>query len=82
MPIFLIIAADGGLVNGDMMENGNEEETAPKKCDIIIITGKKDNCEAARDALNVSSNLTMTVPFRDFHVFKFRVLETLHCLRF
>jgi len=42
-------------VNGDIASDaGDGGQMAPKKQDIIIITGKKENCEAARDALLVS----------------------------
>ena len=48
--IFLGPAEGEPAVNGD--ENGNDPEK-PKKEDTIIITGKKENAEAARDALQV-----------------------------
>jgi hypothetical protein len=41
-------------VNGDGGSESSEgSPAAPKKQDIIVITGRKDNCEAARDALLV-----------------------------
>ena len=53
---------DREMANGspDMHEavNGDAELTpppSPRKCDIIIITGKKDDCEAAKEDLLVSS---------------------------
>ncbi len=40
------------VVNGDAT-NG---EATHKKWDVILITGKKDNCEGAKEALHVSSS--------------------------
>jgi predicted PilT family ATPase len=37
------------MMNGEA--NGEEESNGPKKCDIIIITGKAENCENAKQAL-------------------------------
>ena len=37
------------MVNGDATENGEE----PRKCDVIVITGKRDLCEMAKKALMV-----------------------------
>ncbi len=42
-------------VNGDAGSESGGEGDKPKKCDIIIITGKKENCEAAKQALLVST---------------------------
>ena len=42
-------------MNGDVTENGHGDSAPePKKCDIIVITGKKENCEQAKAALLVS----------------------------
>ena len=38
-------------VNGD---TEHEPPPSPRKCDIIVITGKKDDCEAAKEDLLVS----------------------------
>jgi len=50
---------NGELVNGD---------AAPKACDIIKITGKPENCEAAKQALldNVPITIQVDVPY-DYH---------------
>jgi hypothetical protein len=44
--------------NGDASSEGSTDNDAPRKCDIIIITGKKENCEAAKNALLVSLLIT------------------------
>lgn len=42
--------------NGDA--NGEEKEiadpTVPKKCDVIVLSGRKERCDAAVEALKVS----------------------------
>ena len=43
--------AENGLPNGDV----NGDETAHNKSDVIVITGKPENCEAAKQALQVGS---------------------------
>merc|ERR1719318_431184 len=58
-------------VNGDAASEGsNESDKVTKKQDIIIITGRKENCEAARDALQALVPITkeISIPF-DFHRF-------------
>ncbi|XP_026576319.1 vigilin-like [Pseudonaja textilis] len=51
--------------NGDMIP---ELDTSPRKCDIILISGRKEKCEAARAALLALVPITMDVdvPF-DLH---------------
>uniref|UniRef100_A0A8C6XUD7 Vigilin n=1 Tax=Naja naja TaxID=35670 RepID=A0A8C6XUD7_NAJNA len=51
--------------NGDMIP---ELDTSPRKCDIILISGRKEKCEAARGALLALVPITMDVdvPF-DLH---------------
>ena len=46
-------ADNGVVVNGDANGETSEDEK-PKKQDIIIITGKKENCENAKADLLVS----------------------------
>ena len=56
--LFSLITAsvNGDAVNGDAAsESSNEGDKATKKQDIITITGRKENCEAARNALMVST---------------------------
>ena len=45
-------------MNGDVTENGVPSDgetppTTPNKCDVIVIMGRKENCKAAHDALQV-----------------------------
>ncbi len=63
-------AEEGELVvNGDSNGDAHEEDK-PKKCDTILITGKKENCEQAKEALEKLVPVTeeVDVPF-DFHRF-------------
>ena len=46
-----VFLAENGLPNGDV----NGDETAHNKSDVIVITGKPENCEAAKQALQVGS---------------------------
>ncbi|XP_013393954.1 vigilin [Lingula anatina] len=67
-------------VNGDVDVNGDthvdgagdaeHDQDKPKKQDIILITGKKEDCEAAKEALMALVPITeeVNVPF-DFHRF-------------
>ncbi|KAL7977697.1 hypothetical protein Chor_009646 [Crotalus horridus] len=52
---------NSGEWDGESQENGDvtpELDTSPRKCDIILISGRKEKCEAARSALLV----TISVP--------------------
>ena len=40
---------------GPAAEDGVSPPTSPRKCDVILITGKKENAEGARQALEVSA---------------------------
>lgn len=57
------------VVNGDAAAE-EEPSSEPKKCDIIIITGKAENCEGAKQALLdlVPVQEEVEVPF-EFHKF-------------
>ncbi|XP_078389931.1 vigilin isoform X3 [Cetorhinus maximus] len=54
--------------NGDLNSDLREVEHAPRKCDIIVISGRKEKCEAAREALLalVPVTVDVEVPF-DLH---------------
>nr|XP_014346494.1 PREDICTED: vigilin isoform X1 [Latimeria chalumnae]XP_014346495.1 PREDICTED: vigilin isoform X1 [Latimeria chalumnae] len=54
-----------GEANGEVKE---VDPTIPKKCDIIIISGRKEKCEAAKEALEalVPVTIEVEVPF-DLH---------------
>ena len=55
MHSLFIAASEEPVMNGDVTENGHGDSAPePKKCDIIVITGKKENCEQAKAALLVS----------------------------
>lgn len=42
---------ENGEANGEMKENA--DPAAPKKCDVIVLSGRKERCEAAVEALKV-----------------------------
>lgn len=56
-------------VNGDAEENG-DTPASPRKCDIIVITGKKEDAETAKnDLLNlIPITEQINIPF-DYHRF-------------
>jgi len=56
---------DYAETNGDAGVNGSAENATPPQ-DIVKVSGKKENCDAARDALLalVPVTLEVTVPFR------------------
>ena len=58
MDVFCLAARPSGAGDAaDAMVNGDDEKQAEdsKKLDTIMITGKADNCEAAKKALLVCS---------------------------
>lgn len=57
-PLFLVHSVEPSIQeNGDEAGEGREaKETdpgSPRRCDIIIISGRKEKCEAAKEALEV-----------------------------
>uniref|UniRef100_UPI00398E5B1B vigilin-like isoform X1 n=1 Tax=Pristiophorus japonicus TaxID=55135 RepID=UPI00398E5B1B len=54
--------------NGDVNSDPREAEPAPRKCDVIVISGRKEKCEGAREALLalVPLAVDVEVPF-DLH---------------
>lgn len=57
-PFFLVHSVEPSIQeNGDEAGEGREaKETdpgSPRRCDIIIISGRKEKCEAAKEALEV-----------------------------
>ena len=40
-------------MNGEANGNENGKRDGPKKCDTILFTGKKENCDATAKALKV-----------------------------
>ena len=59
---------DAPVVNGEAPTNGNGNDH--QDCDIIKISGKKENCDAAANALKalVPINIDVEVPYK-FHRF-------------
>lgn len=45
---------ENGEANGEVKEIA--DPTVPKKCDVIVLSGRKERCEAAVEALKVSLN--------------------------
>lgn len=57
-PLFLVHSVEPSIQeNGDETGEGREAKEAdpgsPRRCDIIIISGRKEKCEAAKEALEV-----------------------------
>lgn len=44
---------ENGEANGEVKEP--VDPNAPKKCDVIVLSGRKERCEAAVEALKVST---------------------------
>lgn len=55
-------------MNGEFNYSVNGPDDRPRKSDIILITGKKENCQAAHDALQalVPISIDVEIPY-DFH---------------
>lgn len=47
---------ENGEANGEVKEP--VDPNAPKKCDVILISGRKERCEAALEALKVRTDAT------------------------
>ena len=45
------------MVNGEDATSSDNGDDTPRKCDTIVITGKKDQCEGAKQALLVRNAL-------------------------
>lgn len=45
---------ENGEANGELKEP--VDPNAPKKCDVIVLSGRKERCEAAVEALKVYSS--------------------------
>ncbi|KAG7326370.1 hypothetical protein KOW79_009771 [Hemibagrus wyckioides] len=54
---------ENGEANGEVKENA--DPMAPKKCDVIVLSGRKERCEAAVEALKalVPVTIEVEVPF-------------------
>lgn len=50
---------ENGEANGEVKEP--VDPNAPKKCDVIVISGRKERCEAAVEALKVRITTDLNV---------------------
>ena len=59
LPLYLTTHAHTVSEQGDTVVNGDASngETPHKKWDVIVITGKRENCEGAKEALQVGGIL-------------------------
>uniref|UniRef100_A0A8C3U2J8 Vigilin n=1 Tax=Catharus ustulatus TaxID=91951 RepID=A0A8C3U2J8_CATUS len=59
---------ENGEESGEGKEGKDTDPSSPKKCDIIIISGRREKCEAAKEALQalVPVTIEVEVPF-DLH---------------
>uniref|UniRef100_A0A8D2MAE8 Vigilin n=1 Tax=Zonotrichia albicollis TaxID=44394 RepID=A0A8D2MAE8_ZONAL len=59
---------ENGEEGGEGKEGKDTDPSSPKKCDIIIISGRREKCEAAKEALQalVPVTIEVEVPF-DLH---------------
>lgn len=53
---------ENGEANGEVKEP--VDPNAPKKCDVIVLSGRKERCEAAVEALKVFSPFLLSAPSR------------------
>lgn len=53
---------ENGEANGEVKEP--VDPAAPKKCDVIVLSGRKERCEAAVEALKV---MDPELEFEDFY---------------
>lgn len=49
---------ENGEEGGEGKEGKDTDPSSPKKCDIIIISGRREKCEAAKEALQVCGFLS------------------------
>lgn len=52
---------ENGEEGGEGKEGKDVDPSSPKKCDIIIISGRREKCEAAKEALQVGGFLSPLV---------------------
>ena len=56
-PAEAVIQENGEVPNGEVkVEPPVVDPAAPKKCDVIVISGRKERCEAAVEALKVRAH--------------------------
>lgn len=49
---------ENGEEGGEGRDGKDADPSSPKKCDIIIISGRREKCEAAKEALQVRGFLS------------------------
>lgn len=49
---------ENGEEGGEGRDGKDADPSSPKKCDIIIISGRREKCEAAKEALQVHGFLS------------------------
>ncbi|XP_053160325.1 vigilin isoform X1 [Hemicordylus capensis] len=69
-PTAELAVQENGKESGEGKESKEAEPGSPKKCDTIIISGRREKCEAAKEALQalVPVTIEVEVPF-DLHRF-------------
>ncbi|KAI1235718.1 hypothetical protein IHE44_0001798 [Lamprotornis superbus] len=67
-PVVEPAVQENGEEGGEGKEGKDTDPSSPKKCDIIIISGRREKCEAAKEALQalVPVTIEVEVPF-DLH---------------
>uniref|UniRef100_A0A8C0U030 Vigilin n=1 Tax=Cyanistes caeruleus TaxID=156563 RepID=A0A8C0U030_CYACU len=67
-PVVEPAVQENGEESGEGKEGKDTDPSSPKKCDIIIISGRREKCEAAKEALQalVPVTIEVEVPF-DLH---------------
>lgn len=57
-PVVEPAVQENGEEGGEGKEGKDTDPSSPKKCDIIIISGRREKCEAAKEALQVCGFLS------------------------
>ncbi|XP_009995027.1 PREDICTED: vigilin isoform X2 [Chaetura pelagica] len=67
-PVAEPVVQENGEEGGEGKDGKDADPSSPKKCDIIIISGRREKCEAAKEALQalVPVTIEVEVPF-DLH---------------
>lgn len=61
-PVVEPAVQENGEEGGEGKEGKDTDPSSPKKCDIIIISGRREKCEAAKEALQVCGFLCPLLP--------------------
>ena len=57
-PVAEAVVQENGEEGGEGKDVKDADPSSPKKCDIIIISGRREKCEAAKEALQVCGFLS------------------------